>query len=198
MLPQEQPVDIDLLLDLEDTTGCASDWLQRIGCDQTFQAHSIIQPLSRNTSMSAHKSQDKGLTVLSMHQPWASLLVYGLKRIEGRGWPTEHTGRLWIHSTSKSATPQEIQVHAFQKDNSSPSVRHLCLLQEMQDFYVTLHQSEGTDITPNLPPHYPTSVLLGCVDVVSCQPVSNYTSLTSNLHVVAVPCCVELQASSVQ
>ena len=47
-----------------------------------------------------------------MHQPWASLLVYGLKRIEGRGWPTEHTGQLWIHSTSKQATAQEIEVQS--------------------------------------------------------------------------------------
>lgn len=55
-------------------------------------------------------SQDRGLTVISMHQPWASLLVYGIKRIEGRGWSTEHTGRLWIHATSKAATQQEIKV----------------------------------------------------------------------------------------
>ena len=50
------------------------------------------------------------LTVLSMHQPWASLLVYGLKRIEGRGWPTDHTGRLWIHATSTVPTKQDIEV----------------------------------------------------------------------------------------
>ncbi|KAF8388221.1 hypothetical protein HHK36_026887 [Tetracentron sinense] len=24
---------------------------------------------------------------LTLHQPWASLLVYGIKRIEGRSWP---------------------------------------------------------------------------------------------------------------
>ncbi|KAI6692704.1 hypothetical protein NL676_020414 [Syzygium grande] len=24
---------------------------------------------------------------LTMHQPWASLLVYGIERIEGRPWP---------------------------------------------------------------------------------------------------------------
>lgn len=31
--------------------------------------------------------------VLSMHQPWASLLVHGIKRIEGRTWTTKHRGR---------------------------------------------------------------------------------------------------------
>jgi hypothetical protein len=35
---------------------------------------------------------------LTMHQPWASLLVYGIKRAEGRGWTTDFRGRLWIHA----------------------------------------------------------------------------------------------------
>ena len=38
---------------------------------------------------------------LTMHQPWASLLVYGIKMCEGRVWSTEHRGRLWIHAASK-------------------------------------------------------------------------------------------------
>jgi hypothetical protein len=29
---------------------------------------------------------------LTMHQPWASLLVYGIKRIEGRSWTTPIRG----------------------------------------------------------------------------------------------------------
>lgn len=73
--------------------------------------------------MNSKQSQDKGLTVLSMHQPWASLLVYGLKRIEGRGWPSVHTGKLWIHATSKSATPQEIKV---QTDHPCSLLPPLC------------------------------------------------------------------------
>ena len=35
---------------------------------------------------------------LTMHQPWGSLLVWGLKRIEGRSWQTSYRGRLWIHA----------------------------------------------------------------------------------------------------
>ncbi len=35
---------------------------------------------------------------------------YGIKRIEGRGWPTEHRGRLWIHATSKQPSAEEVQV----------------------------------------------------------------------------------------
>lgn len=45
-------------------------------------------------------------------QPWAGLLVYGLKRVEGRGWPTSHRGRLWIHSTAQQPSQQDIEVGA--------------------------------------------------------------------------------------
>lgn len=37
---------------------------------------------------------------LSMHQPWASLLVLGFKRFEGREWTSKYRGPLWIHATS--------------------------------------------------------------------------------------------------
>eukprot|EP01043_Picozoa_sp_COSAG02_P020479 COSAG02_NODE_1012_length_15221_cov_33.681524_5_plen_163_part_00 len=33
--------------------------------------------------------RDSGMC-LSMHQPWASLLVAGIKTVEGREWPTAH------------------------------------------------------------------------------------------------------------
>ena len=45
-------------------------------------------------------------------------------------------------------------------------------MQEMQSFYQQIHEQEGRDISPNIPQHYPTSVLLGCVDVVACYAVS--------------------------
>ncbi len=54
-------------------------------------------------------STDTGYTALSLHQPWASLLVHGIKRIEGRAWPCDHRGQLWIHSTSQRPTPEDIQ-----------------------------------------------------------------------------------------
>ena len=38
---------------------------------------------------------------LSLHQPWASLLVQGIKTSEGRMWSTDHRGKLWIHAASK-------------------------------------------------------------------------------------------------
>lgn len=82
-----------------------------------------------------------------MHQPWASLLVYGIKRIEGRSWPSPITGRLWIHAAGKVPDPETIKA--------------------MEDFYRQLYALDGvTDL--KFPEHYPVSRLLGCVEVVGC------------------------------
>lgn len=82
-----------------------------------------------------------------MHQPWASLLVHGIKRIEGRSWPAPITGRLWIHAAGK--VPDESTIQA------------------MEYFYKEIYALNGiTDI--NFPQHYPVSRLLGCVEVVGC------------------------------
>jgi len=35
---------------------------------------------------------------LSVHEPWASAIVEGAKRIENRTWRTEYRGRLLIHA----------------------------------------------------------------------------------------------------
>lgn len=82
-----------------------------------------------------------------MHQPWASLLVYGIKRVEGRSWPAPLRGRLWIHAASKLPEPETIKA--------------------MEVFYREIYAVNGVaDIT--FPEHYPTSRLLGCVEVVGC------------------------------
>ncbi|KAG8061933.1 hypothetical protein GUJ93_ZPchr0003g17473 [Zizania palustris] len=86
---------------------------------------------------------------LTMHQPWASLLVHGIKRVEGRSWPSPVAGRrrLWIHAASKVPDPDTIRA--------------------MEDFYREIYAVDGiTQIT--FPQHYPVSRLLGCVEVVGC------------------------------
>src|SRR5262249_36684185 len=35
---------------------------------------------------------------LSLKQPWATLLVHGLKTVEVRKWPARHRGRILIHA----------------------------------------------------------------------------------------------------
>ena len=85
---------------------------------------------------------------LSMHQPWASYLVAGIKRHEGRTWYSPHRGRLWIHSASK--VPSEDEIAMVQQ-------QHLAL---------------GGQKT--FPDNLPVSCLLGCVDVVDVLAQEEY------------------------
>ncbi|XP_075981685.1 activating signal cointegrator 1 [Anticarsia gemmatalis] len=87
---------------------------------------------------------------LSMHQPWASLLVEGIKLHEGRTWYTSHRGRLWIASTAK---PPD--------DEVTRALEH--------QYRVLYPESEA-----KFPSFYPTGCLLGCVNVEDCLPQEEY------------------------
>ncbi|CAD5123771.1 DgyrCDS12081 [Dimorphilus gyrociliatus] len=85
------------------------------------------------------ETMDNGMC-LSMHQPWASLLIKGIKKTEGRTWYSSHRGRLWIASTSKQPTRENIDsLESYYRETSGES---------------------------EFPSSYPTSSLLGCVDVI--------------------------------
>ena len=91
---------------------------------------------------------------LSMHQPWASLLVAGIKRVEGRPWRTDHRGRLWIASTSREPTDLEVAT----------------VEQQYMERYSGVHTS------PAFPTAYPPSALLGCITVVDCLSNAEYVA----------------------
>jgi hypothetical protein len=44
-----------------------------------------------------------GDTCLTVRQPWAQLIVVGVKRVENRSRATNYRGRVWIHSSLKLA-----------------------------------------------------------------------------------------------
>ncbi|XP_065188742.1 activating signal cointegrator 1-like [Sycon ciliatum] len=93
--------------------------------------------------------RDEG-ACLSMHQPWATLLVAGIKRDEGRTWYTSHRGRLWIASAAKPVDQQDVDT--------------------IECFY--RNRPEGNDMV--FPNEYPTGALLGCVDVEDCLEQTEY------------------------
>lgn len=92
---------------------------------------------------------DEGMCI-SMHQPWASLLVAGIKKHEGRTWYSSHRGRLWIAAAAKVPTELEIS--------------------QLEQQYTVLLKDDCIDF----PEHYPASCLLGCVDVISVLPQEEY------------------------
>ncbi|KPI90670.1 hypothetical protein ABL78_0266 [Leptomonas seymouri] len=111
----------------------------------------VLQPPSLERSApfavtAVMRSTDEGVC-LSMHQPWASLLVAGIKRHEGRVWGTNYRGRLWIHA----AAAQPINVEE-----------------------VEAHYAQFMAPGQVFPRHYPTKALVGYVYVVDCMDRETY------------------------
>ena len=84
---------------------------------------------------------------LTMHQPWASLLVAGIKRLEGRGWKPSGkdcggftNGELWIHSAAHEPGPEDIEL--------------------VEQQYRALYELDGPEVSSRLifPESYPTKV----------------------------------------
>ena len=90
---------------------------------------------------------------ISMHQPWASLMVSGFKRFEGREWNTKYRGPLWVHSTSQKPTPE--------------------MIEELEEKYKK-HYAKCGDNMPSFPERYVTSSLIGRVDLVDVLPLDEY------------------------
>lgn len=47
---------------------------------------------------------------ISVQQPWATLLVNGIKKVESRSWTTSHRGRLWIAACKRPATSDDLKL----------------------------------------------------------------------------------------
>ena len=90
---------------------------------------------------------------ISMHQPWASLMVMGFKRFEGRAWTTKYRGPLWVHATSKKPDPDTIDF----------------LEEQYREHYALV----GEDMPP-FPQRYLTSVVIGRVDLVDVLTLDQY------------------------
>lgn len=54
------------------------------------------------------------MKVLSLLQPWATLVIIGAKKIECRSWKTEYRGTIIIHASGKKPNRRECQF--FEED----------------------------------------------------------------------------------
>lgn len=91
------------------------------------------------------------MKVISLLQPWASLVVLGHKKIETRSWNTKHRGPVLIHA-SKAWKPEQEK------------------LLEQYHFSTTLQNEQSRIILP-------FGKILGVVDIVDVAPTSHYLSL---------------------
>lgn len=56
------------------------------------------------------------LSLLTVKQPWASLIVSGVKKIENRSWATQYRGPLVIHASARPDRPG-MTLHGSQIDS---------------------------------------------------------------------------------
>uniref|UniRef100_A0A915HFL9 ASCH domain-containing protein n=1 Tax=Romanomermis culicivorax TaxID=13658 RepID=A0A915HFL9_ROMCU len=77
----------------------------------------IQNTVTRLQDLGYKEVQDAGLC-LSMHQPYASLLVRGIKKVEGRSWYINHRGILWIASTAKQ--PDKVTIQEVESNLPAP------------------------------------------------------------------------------
>lgn len=50
------------------------------------------------------------IRVLTLHQPWASLIALGLKKYETRHWSTPYRGKLAIHAAKRFGWREELAI----------------------------------------------------------------------------------------
>ncbi len=79
------------------------------------------------------------MKALSIKQPWASLIVHGIKDIENRTWKTNFRGRIYIHASEK--------------------------YQSNLDAMLTTEQSK---IVKDFYTHWTSSAIIGEVEIVDC------------------------------
>uniref|UniRef100_W5KIR1 Activating signal cointegrator 1 n=1 Tax=Astyanax mexicanus TaxID=7994 RepID=W5KIR1_ASTMX len=128
----------------------APQWVDLGGCDASRRPQVKAAGSEKNAERSRLRLQDRELQemadggwCLSMHQPWASLLTCGIKRVEGRTWYSSHRGRLWIAAAAKRPSPQEID--------------------QVKAMYRQIYKQDLP-----FPKEYPTGCLLGCVNMTDC------------------------------
>lgn len=68
------------------------------------------------------------MRVLSVNQPWAALVVHGVKDIENRSWRTHHRGALLIHAAQRRSRRSLADVCAQYSVAITPALEALCEL----------------------------------------------------------------------
>ncbi len=76
------------------------------------------------------------MLILSIRQPWAWLIVQGLKPVENRDWPTKVRGKFLVHA-SKGMTKSEYEdcldlCHAISRTHPFPAGTVLPAMKDLQ------------------------------------------------------------------
>lgn len=101
------------------------------------------------------------MKALTVKQPWANLIISGLKDIENRTWKTNFRGRVYIHCSQKPVP---------MNGNDDGFIPTMPQLKEIFKFIPT---SQGR--WPDVMAAYTNSAIIGEVDIIDC--VQNHSSI---------------------
>lgn len=91
------------------------------------------------------------MRVISLWQPWASLVVMGAKKMETRHWTTKYRGPLLIHAAQKKVRVNERTYRLIEE------------LEKLPDFMENYEK-------------LPYGAIIGRVDLIDCIPVEKLSS----------------------
>ena len=94
--------------------------------------------------------------VITVRQPWATLLATGKKRIETRSWKTKYRGELYIHAGIKKL------LHGISEMPNGAWDRALRMIELKDVFYLC--------------EKFPTGAVIGKVNLVSCLQIDELTA----------------------
>ena len=94
------------------------------------------------------------MKAITIKQPWASLIVHGIKDIENRSWSTKFRGRVLIHATAKGEK---------RSWGSLSDIQSSKLLQS------------GSSLNKTSFSNLPTGSIIGSIEIVDC--IMNHPSV---------------------
>lgn len=77
------------------------------------------------------------MKVLSIKEPWASLIMNGTKKIETRSWKTKYRGEIYIHASLSKAKITKPEVYELIKDMNFKCGYIICKCNLVDCIYMT-------------------------------------------------------------
>lgn len=77
------------------------------------------------------------MKVLSIKEPWASLIMNGTKKIETRSWQTKYRGEIYIHASLSKAKITKPEVYELIKDINFKCGYIICKCNLVDCIYMT-------------------------------------------------------------
>ena len=77
------------------------------------------------------------MKVLSIKEPWASLIINGTKKIETRSWKTKYRGEIYIHASLSKAKITKPEVYELIKDMNFKCGYIICKCNLVDCIYMT-------------------------------------------------------------